>query len=160
MECTNCGAPIHLDAGRGVWTCRYCKSLYYPEKNEDGVRVLTQSSGLTCPVCAMELAQAAIDEHKIFYCQHCRGSLIPVGEFVLLLEELRARQGGEWSIAPRADPVELQRTIRCPHCQRAMDTHFYGGPGNVVIDDCAACELNWLDSGELARIVRAPETLD
>ena len=41
-----------------------------------------------------------------------------------------------------------------------MDTHFYGGPaGNVVIDDCAACELNWLDKVELTRIVRAPEEL-
>jgi Zn-finger nucleic acid-binding protein len=31
--------------------------------------------------------------------------------------------------------------------------------GNVVTDDCAACELNWLDEGELSRIGRAPEAL-
>jgi Zn-finger nucleic acid-binding protein len=26
-----------------------------------------------------------------------------------------------------------------------------------VIDDCASCELNWLDAGELMTIVRAPD---
>ena len=40
-----------------------------------------------------------------------------------------------------------------------MDTHFYNGPGNVIIDDCDQCELNWLDHGELMRIVRAPDYL-
>jgi Zn-finger nucleic acid-binding protein len=38
-----------------------------------------------------------------------------------------------------------------------MDTHLYGGGGNVVIDDCERCGLNWLDHGELDRIVRAPD---
>ena len=38
-----------------------------------------------------------------------------------------------------------------------MDTHFYNGPGNMIIDDCDTCELNWLDHGELMRIVRAPD---
>jgi Zn-finger nucleic acid-binding protein len=38
-----------------------------------------------------------------------------------------------------------------------MDTHLYGGGGNVIIDDCENCDLNWLDYGELDRIVRAPD---
>jgi Zn-finger nucleic acid-binding protein len=37
-----------------------------------------------------------------------------------------------------------------------MDTHYYAGPGNIVIDDCSFCHLNWLDYGELQRITRAP----
>ena len=37
-----------------------------------------------------------------------------------------------------------------------MDTHIYGGPGNIVIDNCPACRLNWLDFPELARIESAP----
>jgi Zn-finger nucleic acid-binding protein len=36
-----------------------------------------------------------------------------------------------------------------------MDTHFYGGPGNIIIDDCDRCSLNWLDAGELMRIALA-----
>jgi Zn-finger nucleic acid-binding protein len=38
-----------------------------------------------------------------------------------------------------------------------MDTHLYGGGGNVILDDCENCGLNWLDYGELDRIVRAPD---
>jgi Zn-finger nucleic acid-binding protein len=38
-----------------------------------------------------------------------------------------------------------------------MDTHPYGGPGNVIIDTCENCSLNWLDYGELQHIVRAPD---
>ena len=38
-----------------------------------------------------------------------------------------------------------------------MDTHLYAGPGNVVIESCDTCLLNWLDRGELMRIVHAPD---
>ena len=38
-----------------------------------------------------------------------------------------------------------------------MDTHPYAGPCNVIIDTSENCELNWLDYGELQRIVRAPD---
>jgi hypothetical protein len=30
-----------------------------------------------------------------------------------------------------------------------MDTHVYGGPGNVVVDNCPRCAVKWLDHGEL-----------
>jgi Zn-finger nucleic acid-binding protein len=158
MDCPNCGASMLLDKATDSWSCSYCKTAYYSERNEDWVRVVSQTSDLACPICAVPLAQAEIGENKLFYCTRCRGSLIPVEAFVFLLEDLRAKQGGEWVISRPADPQELRRSIRCPRCGRQMDTHFYGGPGNVVIDDCAACELNWLDKGELARIVRAPES--
>jgi len=38
-----------------------------------------------------------------------------------------------------------------------MDTHIYGGPGNIVIDNCPECRLNWLDHQELARITTAAD---
>ena len=47
--------------------------------------------------------------------------------------------------------------IDCPQCHRRMDTHLYGGPGNVVIDSCEECSLIWLDRGELMHIVHAPD---
>jgi Zn-finger nucleic acid-binding protein len=37
-----------------------------------------------------------------------------------------------------------------------MATHAYQGPGNLVIDTCAPCDLIWLGTGELARTVEAP----
>jgi Zn-finger nucleic acid-binding protein len=159
MDCPNCGAHMQPDKSMDSWSCIYCRSVYYSQKNEDNICLLGGTSKLACPVCAVPLAEAAMDGHKLLYCGRCRGSLIPVEVFVSLLDDLRARQAGAWTISHPADPKELQRQIRCPQCGRPMDTHFYGGPGNVVIDDCAACELNWLDQGELARIVRAPEEL-
>jgi Zn-finger nucleic acid-binding protein len=157
MDCPNCGALMQLDKGMSSWSCGYCKSVLYSEPNEEGVRVLAETSAFACPVCSIPLAQAAIDGHRMYYCSRCRGSLIAVPVFVALLDELRAKQGGAWTISRPADPKELERQIRCPQCGRQMDAHFYGGPGNVVIDDCAACELNWLDKGELSHMVRAPE---
>jgi Zn-finger nucleic acid-binding protein len=38
-----------------------------------------------------------------------------------------------------------------------MDTHFYAGPGNVIVDSCDGCSLIWLDRGELTRIAHAPD---
>ena len=39
-----------------------------------------------------------------------------------------------------------------------MTSHHYGGPGNIVMDTCERCELNWLDPGELRRIALAPDS--
>jgi Zn-finger nucleic acid-binding protein len=40
-----------------------------------------------------------------------------------------------------------------------MAAHIYGGPGNVVIDSCENCQVNWLDHGELRRMALAPDTV-
>ncbi len=157
MNCPNCGAPMRLQDGRECLTCDYCKSEYFPEKNEDGIRVLDDPSELPCPVCAVPLAHAILESHQILCCTRCRGSLIPAPVFVLILQDLRARRGDASTIPHPPGPQELQRRIQCPQCHRAMDTHYYAGPGNIVIDDCAWCELNWLDAGELMAIVRAPD---
>jgi Zn-finger nucleic acid-binding protein len=39
-----------------------------------------------------------------------------------------------------------------------MIDQVYGGPGNIVIDTCERCGVNWLDPGELHRIATAPES--
>jgi Zn-finger nucleic acid-binding protein len=39
-----------------------------------------------------------------------------------------------------------------------MDAHFYGGPGNVVIDSCEDCSLIWLDHGAITRIAHAADS--
>ena len=36
-----------------------------------------------------------------------------------------------------------------------METHFYAGPGHVIVDSCENCSELWLDGGELMRIVHA-----
>ncbi|HEY1580056.1 MAG TPA: zf-TFIIB domain-containing protein [Terracidiphilus sp.] len=156
MNCPTCGAPMRLNSDADHLNCDYCKSIFFPAKDDEGVSVLAVSSGESCPVCAVPLMHAALAKIRMRYCTRCRGMLIPMGVFIALVEELRAGDQGTL-IAHTPDPHDLQRGINCPHCHHHMDTHFYNGPGNVVIDDCDNCELNWLDHGELMRIVRAPD---
>jgi Zn-finger nucleic acid-binding protein len=116
--------------------CDYCQSVYFPEKNDDGVRVLGETTGQDCP--------------------GCHGMLVPMQALEGLVDELRTGQGSE--AAPAApDTEDLRRKINCPECHHAMDAHFYAGPGNVVIDSCEECCLIWLDRGALMRIARAPD---
>lgn len=61
-------------------------------------------------------------------------------------------------VQPAADSGDLRRKIDCPHCHHRMDSHIYAGPGNVVFESCEPCPLNWLDHGELSRVVQARDT--
>jgi Zn-finger nucleic acid-binding protein len=157
MNCPSCGAPLRLEDDKDFLACDYCRNICFPEKNEDGVRLLGEAAGLACPVCSVPLEHAALGGMRIFYCGRCRGLLVPMHTFVALLQDLRARQGGSCEIPHAVDRKGLERSLACPRCHARMDTHFYAGPGNVIIDDCSRCRLNWLDHGELMRIVRAPD---
>lgn len=147
---------MKLKPGMDSFKCEYCQSVYFPEKDDDGVRVLGEPSDQVCPVCNVALMQAAIDKFRILYCSGCRGMLIPMEEFQVLIDDLQALQR-DTLLQTAADSQDLRRKISCPHCHHPMDSHFYAGPGNVVIDSCDLCELNWLDHGELMRIVHAPD---
>jgi Zn-finger nucleic acid-binding protein len=156
MNCPSCGAPLRLDSGTVSLSCDYCRSVYFPEKNAEGVRVLGEEAAESCPVCRIPLLHAVLARERIRYCTTCRGMLIRMGAFTVLIDELRSQRGGA-SVQPAPDRRDLDRKIDCPECHHRMDTHFYGGPGNVVIDDCSRCSLNWLDHDELMRIVAAPD---
>ena len=73
------------------------------------------------------------------------------------VEELRSRHTQSEYAGQQPDWHDLDRRTNCPNCRLQMDTHPYCGPGNVIIDTCEHCAVNWLDYGELQRIVRAPD---
>jgi Zn-finger nucleic acid-binding protein len=148
---------MRLVEGRDSFICDYCKQVYVPEENADGVRILGEASGFDCPVCSVPLVHASMARHRFLYCQHCRGTLVAMSEFSALIADLRAEAHGAIAIPRAPAPEELQRRRRCPQCHQTMDTHFYAGPGNVILDDCSRCELNWLDEGELRTIAHAPD---
>jgi Zn-finger nucleic acid-binding protein len=156
MNCPSCGAPLRLEGDQDSLTCDYCKSIYLPEPDDEGVRLLGEADGASCPICAVPLMHATLARQRIRVCKRCRGMLIPMDNFLTLIEELKAGHASH-GVPHAPDRRELDRRISCPQCQRHMDTHYYGGPGNVVIDDCSRCLLNWLDHGELMRIVEAPD---
>jgi len=153
---------MRVGQGTGSFTCDYCKSLYVPGVNDEGVSELDELPDRLCPICAIPLWNATLKTSEgqgahIWSCKHCRGMMIPMGGFPDLVEQIRDSDPGA-EIPPAApDPRDLQRKIDCPACHKHMDAHVYFGGGNVVIDSCEQCELNWLDHGELMRIARAPK---
>jgi Zn-finger nucleic acid-binding protein len=149
---------MRLEEDQDFFTCDFCGDHYYPEPDDQGVRVLGPSAAhMSCPVCHHDMSNAALGGQRIAYCTGCGGMLIPMRIFVSLLGELRSERG---SFAVPSRPLnarDLDRRIACPECGAQMDNHAYGGPGNVVLDSCETCETNWLDRGELARIAAAPD---
>jgi hypothetical protein len=82
----------------------------------------------------------------------------PGGSGRFVLQSLpRSRRNGGPRVQPPSDRATTERHLDCPQCHARMDTHPYEGPGNVVVDSCSICYLIWLDSGEILRIVRAPD---
>lgn len=146
---------MRLKSGEASYQCDYCQSVYVPKSEEDGVRVLEVAEDL-CPVCNVALHQASLSQTRILYCTRCCGMLISMESFGDAISGEQARRGGS-KMQPAADASDLQRRVNCPKCHRPMDTHYYAGPGNVVIDSCDRCLVNWLDNGELARIAHAPD---
>jgi Zn-finger nucleic acid-binding protein len=157
MNCPSCGAPMHLKADEDSYKCEYCHSVFLPERSDDGVRVLGDPSEQCCPVCNnTPLENAAMGKIRILYCAKCQGMLIPMQVFQTLVDQLHSQQSST-AAQPPADKSDLQRKIGCPQCHHRMDTHFYAGPGNVVIDSCEDCSVIWLDRGELMHIAHAPD---
>jgi Zn-finger nucleic acid-binding protein len=156
MNCPSCGAPMRLKPDMDSFKCDYCHSVYFPERNDDGVQALEEPSGQDCSLCQAPLVHAVLAKMRIVYCTRCHGMLVAMQALESLVEQLRAGQGSE-AIPAAPDKEDLQRKINCPQCHRPMDAHFYAGPGNVIIDSCETCSLIWLDRGELMRIARASD---
>jgi len=148
---------MRLKADQVCFSCDYCGSIDVPDINADGVRVFDEPAELACPVCSTALMQAAAAGQRMLYCNVCHGMLISMGVFPVVIEDLKSQRASTAYNARPVDLRDLDRRLPCPKCGRQMDTHLYGGGGNVVIDDCENCGLNWLDYGELDRIVRAPD---
>ena len=159
MNCRNCGGAMQLVESRGYFFCRYCGSFHFPETaGDDGIRILGDAAKpLACAVCTKPLASAMLDESfPVHYCSNCRGVLMPRSSFATAVHKRRAWATGHPGPVVPLNRTELDRKLSCPVCSARMITHPYYGPGNVVLDNCASCDLIWLDFGELKQIVAAP----
>ena len=159
MNCANCGAAMELFARRRYSFCRHCGSFHFLDAPDtDGLQVLHQpENALTCSVCKGSLATSLVDQvHTVEYCERCRGILMARRTFAEIVARRRAWASGTPVEPLPIDRVELERQVICPVCHTRMEVHPYYGPGNIVMDSCATCDLVWLDFGELKQIVDAP----
>jgi Zn-finger nucleic acid-binding protein len=155
-DCRNCGAPLRIIRDKGFLVCDHCGSEHEGPAIPAELEFLGEASQ-ACPVCSTPLWQCRLHNQPLLCCPACGGLLIAMNLFVTIIEAVRADDAGTYrSIAPsRQKPGE--RTLTCPSCGQPFVSHRYGGPGNVVIDTCSPCLVNWLDQGELRRIALAPD---
>ena len=119
---------------------------------------LLEASGLDCPSCKRALLSALAGGRPVQVCLGCYGALVPMASFVDVVTVVRFFEGQSLDVLPARRQEPGDRLIVCPSCSQVMTSHLYGGPGNVVMDTCEHCHLNWLDPGELRRIALAPES--
>ena len=144
---------------RPCWRCDHCHSMVCEETTGDAsVRVVSGTgSERHCPVCSTPFLVAVMDDrYRIEICERCKGVLMPRETFAETVIGRRRAAASPPVIRPHTDSRELQRRLRCPGCRAQMVTDWYYGPGNIVLDTCPGCDLAWLDSGELQRVVDAP----
>ena len=137
--------------------CQYCGTFFFPPDTGEGVRILESlSHPLECPTCGEPLYRAAIRMYPAMHCKKCRGTLMQQLLFGEVVQFLRSQARGPTDRPRKLQDTELQRQIICPNCRQLMETHPYAGPGNIIIDTCASCQLIWLDYGEINKVVNAP----
>lgn len=160
MNCPACGAEIMPKPDTEGYRCDYCHQVFYPGEEDDGVEVLGDqpdpATSRACPVCNQPLVQATVAKTPLLFCTQCHGLLMRMGELLDLIDALRTAVDKP-AVQTAPERGDLKRTVQCPQCRRRMDTHFYAGPGNVIVDSCGDCFLIWLDRGELTRIAHAPD---
>lgn len=159
MNCKNCAGPLTMSAGPMRMVCTFCHTVQSaPDVSEvvDRVQPLAAPLGVQCPVCEAELVASLVDEIPACHCPNCRGLLLPSAEFRKVVENRRAAYcGPDIAVAP-PHSIELERNLACPSCHRSMEVHPYYGAGRAIIDSCAACQLVWVDLGELTGLERSP----
>jgi Zn-finger nucleic acid-binding protein len=163
VNCPSCGAPITQRPDTEGYSCAYCHAVFFPGEDDAGVKLADTASDETaggesfpCPLCRVPLAKATIGSIPLLYCTQCHGLLMPMNELISLVDQARS-EDAKPAVQNPPDRGDLKRVLQCPRCNRRMDTHFYAGPGNVIVDACDNCSFLWLDRGELTRIAHAPD---
>jgi Zn-finger nucleic acid-binding protein len=151
-NCANCGAPMR-SGDDGTLVCAHCGSTGDGKVLYD-VDTIGASSE-SCPQCGTTLDDARIEGCPVRACPSCRGLLVEMQYFAALCDAVRARAFHSGVVPSRRQQLG-ERVLSCPICKQSMLGHFYGGPGNLVLDTCEHCQVNWLDGDELDRIARAP----
>jgi len=158
MNCPHCGAPMTLFRARDYYHCEYCGSYYFPDQDNQGLRVLGENpEGIHCPLCREPLNLVTYaDFFRGYQCPHCQGLLFNRTAFREAIEFRRSRTTQAPEPYSRFEAAELERRTFCPVCESEMETFQYNGPGNIIIDTCHPCDLIWLDYGEIQKVVNAP----
>ena len=124
-----------------------------------GLRLLgaRRDRALACPnLSAVARGRCDGRRYRLDACAQCHGLLMEREVFAAAVTGKRQAATTPAVLPKKVSARQLDRRVTCPSCAATMITDWYYGPGHVVIDRCATCDLVWLDGGELQTIVEAP----
>ena len=69
MNCPSCGAAMRLNADEDYLKCDYCKSIFFPAKDDEGVSVLASGFRRTVPRLrdSADARSAGQDPHSLLH---------------------------------------------------------------------------------------------
>jgi len=96
------------------------------------------------------MAATTLSGQAFDHCSACNGVWIP-RTGILALRGAKGSDHAALQAAPgsRADP---EAKIRCPSCNRPLESYRYRG-GRVVVDKCPSCDHIFLHGGELRSVL-------
>ena len=147
---------MRIERDRGLFACDHCGSQQEAPAALAYVELLSETTS-ACPTCSTPLSASRLEGYSLLCCARCFGMLIEMPHFAAVIDAMRALEERTFRIALPRRQHPSERVINCPSCGGPMLSHVYAGPGNVVIDTCQHCRVNWLDTGELRRIAVAPD---
>jgi len=107
---------------------------------------------LKCPACHVPLCGVEYEGQKVHVCPDCRGALVQEPR----LERIKRRREQTWSaeeegrVAGEVAAADKAAWVPCPRCLVYMEKLKVSGAGHTFhLDRCVACQLIWLDPGEL-----------
>lgn len=107
---------------------------------------------LKCPACQVPLCLIEYEGQTVHVCPDCRGALVQEPR----LERIKRRRERKWSteeegrVAGEVAAADKTAWVRCPRCFGFMEKLKVSGAGCAFhLDRCGACQLVWLDPGEL-----------
>jgi len=107
---------------------------------------------LKCPACHALLCAVEYEGQIVHVCPDCRGALVQEPR----LERIKRRREQTWSaeeegrVAGEVAAADKAGWVPCPRCLVYMEKLKVSGAGHTFhLDRCGACQLIWLDPGEL-----------
>jgi Zn-finger nucleic acid-binding protein len=111
-----------------------------------------------CPVCSVDLAPSFYEAAMIWACPECSGTSMTPDELQAITNNESAPRTEDERLAamdrasdklPLLDNIRAQLT--CPWCRAPMGRIVFDGNSGIGLDQCIACDVLWLDPGELQR---------
>ena len=104
-----------------------------------------------CPICNIPLEAETYEGFEIQCCPQCRGHLLQPDRFTAI-QRLPEKSLAELEAEAKAGFTgDTAAILRCPRCRLRMTKLPLAVPGfDLHYDLCSACQMAWLDGGELA----------